>query len=428
LDDRRVVPLARRRVAALVLLLLVTAGLVVVAIVVAGGEGTAKVPEGGSSFGAGARPTEGQSLMDALAPLLAVGSSTPAGAGGRTSTAAPAVTASGVTSSPAKPAAGAPVTEQEIAQLFLVGFRGTDPANPFFERLALRRWGGVIVDGSNYAGEAQLKALTARATAVLRDQGAPAPVIAADQGGGDDSTLRGLGPRAQATVGSRAEARSTALNAAHTLRSLGIRMVLAPSADIGYGAGAWAGRAYGEDPAQVARLTAGAVNGWRTGGVAPAVGHFPGEGAASQDPADGPATVGLGLADLRAADLRAFGGVLGGTPALMLSNALYAAYDGVTPATLLPAVPALARRTGFHGVIVSGNLAVTVLATGGSIADAAVDALKAGCDLLWIPGDASDQEAAYRAVVHAVRSGRVPRARVRSALAHVTALKRRYVG
>ena len=76
--------------------------------------------------------------------------------------------------------------------------------------------------------------------------------------------------------------------------------------------------------------------------------------------------------------------------------------------------------------IVSGNLAATVLATGGSIADAAVDALKAGCDLLWIPGDAGDQEAAYRAVVRAVRVGAIPRRRVRAALAHVTALKRKY--
>jgi beta-N-acetylhexosaminidase len=252
------------------------------------------------------------------------------------------------------------------------------------------------------------------------------PLVVAAQAGGDDSSLPVLGPAAQRTVGSRAEAKDTARQAAGGLRALGIRMTLAPNADLGFAGGAWDGRAFSDDAAAVDRRVSGAIAGWKLGGVAPAVGHFPGEGGASQDPADGPATVGSSLDELRAADMRAFRSALERAPALVLSNALYAAYDGVTPATLLPQVPALARSSGFRGTVVSGNLAATVLATGGSIASAAVQALKAGCDLLWIPGDAADQEAAYQAVVRAVRRGEIPQARVRQALAHVAKLKRRY--
>lgn len=412
------VPQARRRVAALVLLVLAVLVIGVVGVLALGGSGddTPKVPEGGSSFAVGDRAEDGVSLLDALAPLLA----------------APATGASGSATTPAKPAAkrrpraGDPVTAEEVAQLFMVGFRGVRPTNPFFTRLALRHWGAVIMDGSNFTDEAQFRGLTAQAAATLATAKAPPPLIVVDQAGGKENALPGFGPPAQDTVGSRAEARGTALSAAQHLRRLGVRMVLAPSADIGYEGGAWAGRAYSDDPAAVARRVSGAIRGWRTAGLAPAVGHFPGEGSASQDPADGPATVGLGLPELEKADVRAFHGALANAPALIVSNALYAAYDGVTPATLLPEVPALARREDFRGVIVSGNLAETVLATGGPIADAAVDALKAGCDLLWIPGDAGDQEAAYRAVVRAVRTGAIPRRRVRSALAHVTALKRRF--
>lgn len=413
------VPHARRRVAALALLLLVTVGIVAVAILGTGGDDTPKVPEGGSSFAPRDRKIEGLTLIDALAPLLAAGTATP------TSAATPA--GAGADSSGEPKPAGAPVTAQEVAQLFMVGFRGRRSDNPFFGRLALRRWGAVILDGSNYADPQQFTALTAQAVTTLRDAGSPAPLIVADQGGGDDNTLPGVGPAAQPSIGSRAEGRAEALRAARKLRGFGVRMVIGPSADIGYGGAAWDGRAFSDEPAAVRRRAGGAVRGWRTGGVAPAIGHFPGEGAASQDPANGPATVGLGLPELKAVDLKAFGnGLLAVAPALVISNALYAAYDGVTPASLLPEVPALARKLGFGGVVVSGNLAVTVLATGGTIADAAVDALKAGCDLLWVPGDAADQEAAYRAVVRAVRTGAIPRRRVRSALAHVTALKRRY--
>lgn len=414
------VPFARRRFAALALLLLLTAGVALGAVALAGGDDTPDVPEGGSSFGDRGRTVEGQTLLDALAPLLAAGTATPAQL-------PPAVREEEHPSSDRAKGEGR-VPAQQLAQLFMVGFRGKRADDPFFSRLALRRWGAVIVDGTNYTDPSQLEALTAQAASTLRAVGARPPLIAVDQGGGDDSTLRGLPPAGQRTIRSRAAARAEALRASRRLRSLGVRMSLAPSADIGYGGAAWDGRAFSDDPAQVARRAGGAIKGWRTGGVAPAVGHYPGEGAASQDPSNGPATVGLGLEELRGADLRAFDGLLRTAPALLLSNAVYAAYDGVTPATLLPEVPALARRAGFRGVVVSGNLAVTVLATGGSIADAAVDALKAGCDLLWIPGDAGDQEAAYRAVVRAVRRGDIPEQRVRSALAHVTALKRKYVG
>ncbi|MCW2999079.1 MAG: hypothetical protein JWN65_2628 [Solirubrobacterales bacterium] len=424
-----VVVLSRRRLAALIALVLVAFGAVALAIQTArsgGSSDTANVPEGGSSFGGGPGKAEGQTLLDALAPLLASAGTTPPPAPAPTPPGEP-VTAS--SSTPAKPAKVRPpaAQEEQLAQLFLVGFRGRTTDDPFFARLALRRWGAVIVDRSNFLDEAQLIALTGQATAVLRNAGAPLPLIAMSQGGGGDSVLRALPPAPQGTVASRADARAQATRASGKLRRLGIRMALAPSADLGYSGGAWEDRAFSDDPGTVTRRASAAIAGWRTGGVAPAVGHFPGEGAASQDPADGPASVGLGLPELTAADLRAFHGPLRTAPALVLSNALYAAYDGVTPATLLPQVPALARRSGFKGMIVSGNLAATVLASGGTIAEAAVDALAAGCDLLWIPGDAGDQEAAYRAVVRAVRRGDVPQQRVRSALAHVAAVKRKYV-
>lgn len=404
--------LSRLRLAALAVLVLVAAGTVVVAFSVAGSDdGTPSVPEGGSSFGSTTTTAKDQSLLDALAPFLAAGSTAPA------------------TTKPARPRRPKPpaAQAQRLAQLFMVGFQGKTSENPFFGRLVLRRWGVVIVDGSNYADPVQLQGLTAQLVAVMRNADEPVPLIAAAQGGAPDSTLKGLPPAPQRTIGSLAEARAQATRAASKLRRLGVRMSLAPSADIGYAGAAWDGRAFSDDPVAVRRRATGAIAGWRAGGVAPALGHFPGEGAASQDPGDGPASVGLTGNDLRRTDLMAFRGApLRTAPALVLSNALFQAFDSVTPATLLPAVPALARRLGFKGTIISGNLAATVLASNTSIADAAVQALKAGCDLLWIPGDASDQEAAYRAVVGAVRSGKISQKRVRSALAHVAALKRKY--
>jgi beta-N-acetylhexosaminidase len=77
-------------------------------------------------------------------------------------------------------------------------------------------------------------------------------------------------------------------------------------------------------------------------------------------------------------------------------------------------------------VVISGDLAAASLATGRPVADLAVAAVAAGCDLLWIPGAAADQEAAWRALTRALRSGRLPASRVAQALARVRLLRARY--
>ena len=66
------------------------------------------------------------------------------------------------------------------------------------------------------------------------------------------------------------------------------------------------------------------------------------------------------------------------------------------------------------------------IATGEDVADLAVAAARAGCDLLWIPGDAADQDAARRALGTAIASGRLDRRRVAAALARVDALRARW--
>jgi beta-N-acetylhexosaminidase len=133
------------------------------------------------------------------------------------------------------------------------------------------------------------------------------------------------------------------------------------------------------------------------------------------------------MAELTARDLRPFAALAMHAPAIQLSSATYVAFDGVTPATLLPGVVALLRNNlKFQGVVVSGDLAAASLATGRPVADLAVDALKAGCDLLWIPGGADDQDAAQRAIAHALRTGALPKSRVADALARMDRLRGDY--
>ena len=313
------------------------------------------------------------------------------------------------------------------SQLLLVGFAGQTADVPFFAHQAERGWGGVLFAEGNYTTPEQLGVLTGQARASALAAGDAMPLLAAAQLGGPDSAFRGLPPLVSqaATARPEAAAKQAAL-AAEQLRRLQVNTTLAPSADIGAAGGAWEGRAYSDDPEAVTRAVRAAVRAYLRGGVAPVVGHFPGEGGASQDPSLGPATVGSSVDELRERDVKPFAAVARTAPAVLMSSAAYAGFDGVTPATLLPEAVALLRSTGFRGVVVSGDLDAASSASGLGIGDAAVQALQAGCDLLLVPGDARAQEQAWAAIVRALRDGTLDRAQVAQSLARVERMKRRF--
>jgi beta-N-acetylhexosaminidase len=307
-------------------------------------------------------------------------------------------------------------TERRAARLFIAGFpTGTGPQ---------RVWGGLLVSDANYESSSQLRAMVDGLQSAARKDNKPAPMVVADP-----AALGNLGPADAPTIGTegtQADARETALRSGRRVRTAGVDVVLAPSADLAVGGGPAENRSFGDDARGVSAFVFQAVDGWLAGGVLPVPGRFPGEGAASQDPIEGPATVGLSLEELDARDVRPFAGVVSTAPAMQLSAAIYAAWDGVTPATLNPDVVRLLRgRLGYTGAIVSADLVAATAATGEDVGKAAVEALKAGCDVLMVPGGRAEQDAAFRAVVRAVQAGELSYTRFNDALRRADALRER---
>jgi beta-N-acetylhexosaminidase len=375
---------------------LVAVVLAVVLIARSGGESTPRdLPEAGSAFGGG-------TTTEIAAPRTTVQDR---GKGPRLKISAPLA----------------------AARLFMVGFAGQAADAPFFAHQSERGWGGVLFARGNFVDPGQLGVLTGQARASARAAGDELPLIAAAQLGGPDSAFPGVPPLVAQSATPRPEAAAKQASlAAARLRELSVNTTLAPAADLRASGGAWQDRGYSDDPAAAARAVRAAVRAYLRGGVAPVVGHFPGEGGASQDPSEGPATVGSSVDELRERDLKPFEAVARVAPAVVMSSAAYAGFDGVTPATLLPEAVQLLRDTGFRGVVVSGDLDAAASASGLSIGDAAVQALQAGCDLLLLPGDAKAQDQAWAAVVRAIRTGGVDRAQIARSLARVDAMKRRF--
>jgi beta-N-acetylhexosaminidase len=320
--------------------------------------------------------------------------------------------------------------EDRVAQLFLLGFRGQDLTAPIFERLRERGLGGIAIDSHNYVAADQLAALAGEARVIAEQEGHVAPWVLAPQEGGEFNAFADLPPATTAAdLASAAAAFDEAALAAEALRGAGVNGVLAPVADVGAPDGPAVGaRAFSDDPRDVAGYARAVVDAYRRASVLTAPGHFPGLGSGTGDTRLGLSQVASGLADLRARDLLPFRAAIdAGAPAITMSNGLYATDDFVTPGSLSPALIALLRsELRFSGVVITDDLSdpgVTSLTT---VPRAAVDAIRAGADLLYVSGPPSEQEAAYAAVLKAARRGSIRPGRLREAVLRNLSVKRNY--
>ncbi|HZG48539.1 MAG TPA: glycoside hydrolase family 3 N-terminal domain-containing protein [Thermoleophilaceae bacterium] len=403
-----------RRLAALLAVLAVAAlgaGLVVAAGREDDEDGSPSVPEAGR-----ASPEEQVSFLARIVPPPAERERAPAG---------PAVPRSVTDLARRLP------LERKVAQLFLFGFRGTDTSAEVFGRLRRLDLGGIVLARPNYLDAGQLGALAGEAAALARAARHVPPWVLASQQGGALNSFPDLPPAlAPADLRSAEEAGAQALDSAAALRGLGVTGVLGPVLDVGVESGSALGaRVYSDDPAEVAGYADATVKAYRRKRVFSAVSHFPGLGAADQSTEVGPATVGLGLAELRERDLQPFAAAFeSGVPGVVLSHALYPMSDFTVPGSLSRRVATdlLRDELGFEGVALTDDLADPAVTRLSTVPDAAVAALRAGADMLFISGSPGDQQAAYVAVLRAVRSGRVPRARLNQAIGRILVAKENY--
>ena len=182
----------------------------------------------------------------------------------------------------------------------------------------------------------------------------------------------------------RAAARRTAVEA----RALGLNLALAPVLDLDVEprnpiVGT---RAFSEDPAVVAKLGSGWIESCQAAGVAACAKHFPGHGRTT---ADSHAELPLVAADRDAlqADLHPFRAVASEVACVMTAHVAYPSLGGPGPATLDPGIlrDLLRRELRFDGLVLTD--ALNLSGVGGTGANPAVEALRAGCDLLLYPPD-----------------------------------------
>ncbi|MEL7974267.1 glycoside hydrolase family 3 N-terminal domain-containing protein [Isoptericola sp. F-RaC21] len=320
-----------------------------------------------------------------------------------------------------------------VLGVLLPGFTGTTPPRWLLDA-ARDGLAGVVLFAHNTPDLATTAALTAR----LHDA-APGLVVATDEEGGDVSRLEaaaGSSLPGAAALGAVDDERLTgeageALG--RLLAAAGVDLDLAPVLDVDTPGNPVIGvRSFGTDPAAVARHGVAFARGLQRGGVGTCAKHFPGHGSTTVDSHLALPVVEADLDTLHGRDLVPFAAALAegadgpAADALMTAHVVVPAL-GPAPASLEPAVAALARELGHAGPIVTDALDMRAVSDGADVGEAAVRAVEGGADLLCLGTTAGRDDAdlfrsAADALVAAVGSGRLTLERLAASRERTNAL------
>jgi beta-N-acetylhexosaminidase len=218
---------------------------------------------------------------------------------------------------------------------------------------------------------------------------------------------------------------------AREARALGVHWVYYPVADVNNNPDnpIINIRSFGENPQDVAAHVRAFIEGAHSDKrhyVLTTAKHFPGHGDTAVDTHLNLASVTADRERLENLELIPFRAAIeAGVDAVMTAHIAVPALGAAdVPATLSPAILTglLRGELGFKGLVITDALGMGAIVNGYGTGDAAVRALEAGADTLLMPADA---DAAIKAVVAAVGSGRLTRQRIEESVAKILGAKER---
>jgi len=175
-------------------------------------------------------------------------------------------------------------------------------------------------------------------------------------------------------------------------------------------------RSFGEDPQQVGDLVAAYIKGAHEGGMLATAKHFPGHGDTATDSHLGVARVGGDVAHLKSIELPPFQRAIdSGVDSVMVAHVSVPALEPdpnrVATTSTLVVTDLLKKQMKFTGIVTTDALDMAGLTRlyASDVGRAAVEAFKAGNDLLLIP---ADLDASYHAMLKALASGEISAARL----------------
>lgn len=343
---------------------------------------------------------------------------------------------------------GAMTLEQKVAQLFIVTPEAlvegvsqvTQAGDMTREGVTAHPVGGIVYFAQNLLDPEQTTTMLANVKQFYADAGNVAPFIAVDEEGGTvvrvaDNEAFGAQDVGDAlalgSAGDTEAAKRAAEQIADYLMPLGFNLDFAPVADVvdPLRSDTMGLRSFSSDAAVAADMVRAEVEGFRDKKMLCCAKHFPGIGAAAGDSHEGAITIEATNEELETVDLVPFRAAIeAGVPMIMVGHVSLPNIVGdSTPAPLSSAVVQgmLRDSLGYTGIIVTDSLSMGAITDYYTPAEAAVAALKAGCDIPLMPERLDE---AYQGVLSAVQVGELTEERLDESLTRILTAKQEYFG
>ncbi len=262
--------------------------------------------------------------------------------------------------------------------------------------------------------------------------------IAVDEEGGSVSRVAGAGLAPKQLSASEIGATGDPNNAylagnaiGGYLAEIGFNVNFAPVADLNNVSGsAMTGRTYGSTAAAASPFVVSMVTGLQEKGVMDCLKHFPGIGSTTSDTHNGLAYTNRTVDEFRNEEFQVFrAGIDAGAKMIMVGHvtAEGLAGNGESVGNPLPASMSesiitgyLRNELGYQGVIITDAMNMSAISQYYSSEQAAVMALRAGCDMILMPENFIQ---AYAGVLNAVVDGTISEERINDSLRRIYRIK-----
>lgn len=332
--------------------------------------------------------------------------------------------------------------QEKVAQMFMItpdaltGVQGTwNPGEVTETAYKERPVGGLIMMENNLVSQDQIKTWNDAITGFSKEVVGVEPFLSVDEEGGTVARIAGNAALGIENVGNMSEIGASgdsqkAYDAGETigtyLKELGLNMDFAPMADV------WTNqentvaqyRAFGSDPETVSEMVSEAIKGLHSQGIYTVAKHFPGHGGTSGDSHEGTVYLNSTKEELESCEFLPFQAAIDAdTEFVMVGHiSLPNILEDDTPASLSEEVVTemLRNDLGFDGIVITDAMNMGAITNNYTSAEAAVQAVQAGVDMILMPQDFED---AYQGILSAVNSGTISEDRIDESVRRILEVK-----
>lgn len=322
--------------------------------------------------------------------------------------------------------------DQKLGQMMIVQFFGPSYSPDLSTMVTQYNVGAALIFGinNNIVDKSQLQSLIQQ---MQRNSAIPLAVAIDQEGGTVDRLVHLDGPRpSESEIGATNDpnkARVQGIQDANDLASYGINLNLAPVVDVNnvYNPQLYL-RTYGNNAALVTKMAEAYLQGLQQSGkVMGTLKHFPGLGDVAADPHNSVPYLNRSESNLEAIDWAPYRTLIaqGNVDAVMVTHEIVSAIDNSKPSSLSDKIVTgiLRNKLGFHGVIMTDSLTMEGILAYYTEAQAAVLAVKAGCDLLMGASTARDVATMINGLKQALSSGELTQQRIDDSVRRILMLK-----